>query len=175
MDVVLLQEPGVPRGRADISVGDWHFIHDARTSTCRPPAIALRRATLASALGATTSKWASVIATRYDNNEVWGLISVYLPCTSSGTPTVIEATNEVEVMVLEAPVHAHTVMAGGHKVSVNKNMADSATVGPNIIERDVRYTGRAMAFRPLWQRLRMKAMNTFDGVPAATRWPGAPQ
>lgn len=100
-----LGEPGVPRGRADICFGKWHLIHETRTSPCPPPAIASRRATWVST--SWMDKWASMIATRDENNEVWIIISAYLPCVGRGTPTFIEATDEIEVMAMEAPARAH--------------------------------------------------------------------
>lgn len=96
-----------------------------------------------------TSEWASRIATRNDNNEVWIFISVYLPCTGRRTPASIEATNEIEVTAMEAASHSHMIIAGT-TTSASASMADGVTIGPNIIKRDAPYTGRAIAVRALW-------------------------
>lgn len=140
VEVVLLQEPGLPRGNQDI-IDAWHLIHDARTSTCPPPAVAMPRPTWAITAWTRTSRWASMIATKDDNN-VWVFISVYMPCTGRCVATFIEATNEIEVTVMEAPPHAHMIIGRRLQRQLSQDLgADGATIGSNIIERDVPYCG----------------------------------
>lgn len=143
VEAVLLQEPGLPRGRSDITIDDWHLIHDMRTS-----------AGDSSPTGDTGDNF-------LDENEQVGEYDrhkgrqqrglghhLYVPCTSRGIATFIEATNEIDIMAMEAPPHSHTIIAGDYNGSFNKNITDGETVGPSIIEREIHYAGRPVVVRP---------------------------
>lgn len=92
-----------------------------------------------------------------------------------GNSAFIEAAHEIEVMATQAPQHLRMVMAGDFNVSFSANMIDGFTIGPSIIEREKTSAGRVMTAKALRQRLRLKAMNTFNATPEATRWPRTPR
>lgn len=77
----------------------------------------------------------SAIATKDDNNEARLTGSVYLPFSGRGTSVFLQATSEIEAIIMQTPAY-DTVLAGGFIAGFGKESADGEARGEWLIARE---------------------------------------